>query len=164
MKLEDIIIRILAAGVIGALIGSERKKSGKPAGITTHLVVCLGAALIVMIQNKIDENVLNLAMKNPEMVGVLKVDTARIPAQIVSGIGFLGGGVILHSKNTISGITTAATIWITAGLGMGAGFGYFDIIIPTTIFMLLAMYMLKKHGIFSDIDEVIDEVIEKTNG
>ena len=153
MTLEDIIMRILVAGIIGALIGNERKKSGKPAGIATHCVVCLGAALPAMIQSKIDENILKAVAVNPKIIGAFKVDTARIPAQIVSGVGFLGGGVILHSKNTISGITTAATIWITAGLGMGAGFGYFEIVIPTAIFLLGALYVLKGHGLFSEIEE-----------
>lgn len=157
MKIEDIIIRILVGSLIGGLIGSERKKSGKPAGITTHLVVCLGATLLTIMQSKMDEDALRMAMENPQLLGVLKIDTARIPAQIVSGIGFLGGGVILHSKNNISGITTAATIWITACLGIGVGFGYFIIVVPATMVLLLFMYVLKRHGIFSEI-EVFEDV------
>ena len=81
MTLEDIIMRILVAGIIGALIGNERKKSGKPAGIATHCVVCLGAALLAMIQSKIDENILKAVAVNPKIIGAFKVDTARIPAQ-----------------------------------------------------------------------------------
>ncbi len=160
MKTEDIIIRILLGSLIGALIGSERKKSGKPAGITTHLVVCLGATLLTVIQSKIDEDALKYALEHPEFIGALKLDTARIPAQIVSGIGFLGGGVILHSKDSISGITTAATIWITACLGIGVGFGYYIIVIPATAVLLIFLYVLKRHGIFAEIDDTFEDAFK----
>ncbi len=152
MKIEDIIIRILLSCLIGGIIGNERKMSGKPAGITTHLVVCLGATLLTIIQNKIDLDTLKMISENPSFIGVLKTDTARIPAQIVSGIGFLGGGVILHMKDSVSGVTTAATIWITACLGIGIGFGYYEIVLPATGVLMLTVYILKKHGIFSELD------------
>ncbi len=160
MKIEDIIIRILVGSLIGALIGSERKKSGKPAGITTHLVVCLGATLLTIIQSKIDEDTIKYALAHPNLLGALKVDTARIPAQIVSGIGFLGGGVILHSKDSVSGITTAATIWITACLGIGVGFGYYTIVIPATAVLLIFLYVLKRHGIFAEIDDTFEDTFK----
>ena len=160
MKIDDIIIRILLGSFIGALIGSERKKSGKPAGITTHLVVCLGSTLLTIIQSKIDEEAIARTLANPELLGALKIDTARIPAQIVSGIGFLGGGVILHSKDSVSGTTTAATIWITACLGIGVGFGYYIIVIPATIVLLIFLYILKRHGIFAEVDESFEDTFK----
>lgn len=153
MTNEEIVVRILVGSLIGALIGSERKQSKKPAGITTHLVVCLGATLVTIIQSKIDLNTIKLLSEHPELLSAVKSDPTRIPAQIVSGIGFLGGGVILHSKDTVSGITTAATIWITACLGIGVGYGFFEIVIPATIVLLIALYILKKHGIFSELAE-----------
>lgn len=155
---EDIIIRIFLACLIGGLIGHERKLSKKPAGITTHLVVCLGAAVVTMVQKKIDMDIIEMVKKNPELATILKSDVARIPAQIVSGIGFLGGGVILHLKDSISGVTTAATIWITACLGIGIGLGYYSIIIPAATVLLLAINILKRHGVFSDPEEVLEDI------
>ncbi len=150
MTIQDILLKILIAILIGGLIGNERKKSGKPAGIATHIVVCLASTLLTLIQMEIDFSTLELAKQYPNVIQTLKVDTARIPAQIVSGIGFLGGGVILHSKNTVSGITTAATIWITGCLGIGIGFGFYKIVFPFAIVLLVALYILKRHGIFGD--------------
>lgn len=153
MEIQEILIKIGIATLIGGLIGNERKKSGKPAGIATHMAVCLGATLLTLIQKEIDHETLELAKQYPQAIQMLKLDTARIPAQIVSGIGFLGGGVILHSRKTVSGITTAATIWITACLGIGIGFGYYKIVFPVAFVLLIALYILKKHGIFSDDKE-----------
>ncbi len=158
MIIEDILIRITLACVVGGLIGYERKISGKPAGITTHLVVCLGATVVTMIQRQIDMDILKMAKENPEYINILKTDVSRIPAQIVSGVGFLGGGVILHSKTSISGVTTAATIWITACLGIGIGFGYYTIVIPTTLILILLLNILKRHGVFSDSDELLEDI------
>ncbi len=149
----DILMRIITATIIGGLIGNERKRSGKPAGIATHIIVCLGATLVTMIQHEMDLTTIELAKNNPELITMLKVDTARIPAQIVSGVGFLGGGVILHSRKTVSGITTAATIWITACLGIGIGFGYFKLVIPFFVVLLATLYILKNHGLFHDGDD-----------
>ncbi len=153
MSLQEILLKVTIASIIGILIGNERKRSGKPAGIATHLVVCLGATLLTMIQREIDLITLELAKQNPAMIQALKVDTSRIPAQIVSGIGFLGGGVILHSTNTVSGITTAATIWITACLGIGIGFGYYKLVFPVAAVLLIALYILKSHNIFHDSED-----------
>ncbi|MDO4711999.1 MAG: MgtC/SapB family protein [Peptostreptococcaceae bacterium] len=153
METGEILLKVVIAIMVGGLIGNERKKSGKPAGIATHMVVCMGATLLTLIQKEIDISTLELAKQYPSVIQTLKVDTARIPAQIVSGVGFLGGGVILHSKKTISGITTAATIWITACLGIGIGFGYYKIVIPFAISLLIALYILKRHGIFSEEKE-----------
>lgn len=150
MELQEVIIKILVASFVGGMIGYERKKSGKPAGIATHMVVCLGATLLTLIQKEIDITTLELAKQYPHVIQTLKVDTARIPAQIVSGIGFLGGGVILHSKNTVSGITTAATIWITGCLGIGIGFGFYKIVLPFAVVLLITMYILKSHGNYNE--------------
>ena len=105
------IIRIIIAAVCGFVIGFERKTRSKEAGIRTHTIVALGACLMMIIS------------KYAFWEGTGKYDGARVAAQIVSGIGFLGTGMIVYSKGTLHGLTTAAGIWATAGVGMAIGAG-----------------------------------------
>ena len=105
------IIRIIIAAVCGFIIGFERKARSKEAGIRTHTIVALGACLMMIISK--------YAFWDEEG----KYDGARVAAQIVSGIGFLGTGMIVYSKGTLHGLTTAAGIWATAGVGMAIGAG-----------------------------------------
>ena len=100
---------MLVALVCGAIIGSERQKHEKPAGLRTLILVCMGSAAFTMAGYAFTSST---------------GDSGRVAAQIVTGIGFLGAGVILHPRGTISGATTAATIWVTASIGMLAGAGY----------------------------------------
>jgi putative Mg2+ transporter-C (MgtC) family protein len=93
----------------GAVVGTERQRKEKPAGLRTLILVCMGAAAFTLISFSFGAN---------------KGDAGRVVAQIITGIGFLGAGVILHGRGTISGTTTAATIWVTAAAGMAAGAGY----------------------------------------
>lgn len=103
-------IAITAGALIcGGIIGGEREKRDKPAGLRTLVLVCLGSAIFTMVSFAF---------------GTTTGDTGRVAAQIVSGIGFLGAGVILHGRTSVSGITTAATIWTTAAIGIVAGVGY----------------------------------------
>lgn len=157
MEIKDVFLRIFLASLIGILIGRERKQSGKPAGMSTHLVVCLGATILTIIQVKINYDIVESIKANPNLANVLKADITRIPAQIVSGIGFLGAGLILQSKDSIKGITTASIIWITAVLGIGIGYGFYEIVVPTTAVLLLALAILKRHGVFSEIAEEIEK-------
>jgi putative Mg2+ transporter-C (MgtC) family protein len=99
----------LAAVVCGAIVGTERERREKPAGLRTLVLVCLGSAVFTMVSFAF---------------GTTTGDTGRVAAQIVTGIGFLGAGVILHGRAAVSGITTAATIWSTAATGMAVGVGY----------------------------------------
>jgi putative Mg2+ transporter-C (MgtC) family protein len=98
-----------AAVVCGAIVGTEREKREKPAGLRTLVLVCLGSAVFTMVSFAF---------------GTSTGDTGRVSAQIVTGIGFLGAGVIIHGRTAVSGITTAATIWATAATGMAVGVGY----------------------------------------
>lgn len=109
----SIILRLLLAVLVGGLIGSERGRSGSPAGLRTHILVCLGAAMTALIS-----------------VYVAKEggfdDVTRIPAQVISGIGFLGAGMIIVKKNNvITGLTTAAGMWATATIGIALGYGFY---------------------------------------
>jgi putative Mg2+ transporter-C (MgtC) family protein len=109
----QITIRAILAIIVGCLIGAERAKHGRAAGMRTHILVCLGAAMTSMTSLYVSE-VLNYGG-----------DVLRIPAQVISGIGFLGAGmIILKNNNTIVGLTTAAGIWATATIGIAIGYGF----------------------------------------
>ena len=117
------ILRLLVATLCGIIIGFERTTRYKEAGIRTHAIVALGAALLMLISK----------FGFPESEGA---DASRIAAQIVSGIGFLGAGMILVRRNTVSGLTTAAGIWTTSAVGMAIGAGMYALGIATTIIVV----------------------------
>ncbi len=108
--MEDFIIKIILSLVLGGIMGLEREYNEKPAGYATNSIICLGAALFTM-----------LSLYMAELGG----DPGRIAAQIVSGVGFLGAGAILREGNKISGLTTAAAVWLVAAVGMAVGFGQY---------------------------------------
>lgn len=108
--MEDFTVKVVLALVLGGIMGLEREYNDKPAGYATNSIICLGAALFTM-----------LSLYMAEMGG----DPGRIAAQIVSGVGFLGAGAILREGNKISGLTTAAAVWLVAAIGMAVGFGQY---------------------------------------
>ena len=102
------LIRLLVAVLLGGLVGYERERQGKPAGLRTHAMVALGAALFTVVS----------------LYGFGETaDTSRVAAMIVSGIGFLGAGAILHERGSVQGLTTAASLWVTAAIGIAVGVG-----------------------------------------
>jgi putative Mg2+ transporter-C (MgtC) family protein len=117
--------RVLLAIVVGGLIGMERELRDKDAGFRTMILICTGATLFTTFS-----------------IGIATElsDPARIAAQIVSGIGFLGAGVILQDKGKIKGLTTASTIWLTAALGMGIGAGYWNYVLYATAIILVVLW------------------------
>ncbi len=117
------VIKLLAAFLIGGLVGAEREFHDKAAGLRTIILICVGACLFTIFSVKI------AADKDP----------GRIAAQVVTGVGFLGAGVILHRQGQVRGLTTASTIWIAAALGVGVGVGY---ILYTLIAAILAIFVL----------------------
>lgn len=128
----EIVLRLFMAAIIGGLIGMEREVSNRPAGLRTHVLVTLGATLIMLISIDGFNNVRDGS-----------VDSARIAAQVVSGIGFLGAGTIMVRKDKIDGLTTAASLWVSAGIGLGIGTGYYLGSIVTAIIVLLTLMSLK---------------------
>lgn len=121
----EIGLRLLLAVTVGCLIGVEREKKNRPAGMRTHVLVCVGAALIAIMESLMIANTINLNMSNPSS-GVA-VSMGRISAQVVSGIGFLGAGTIFMSQKKIAGLTTAASLWCSGCLGLAAGMGYYGL-------------------------------------
>ena len=141
MQNLDFLVRILAACFCGACIGFERTKRFKEAGIRTHIIVCCAAALIMIVSKYgfadltyADGSVFN---------GTRGADPARIAAQVVSGISFLGAGVIFKNGSTVKGLTTAAGIWATAGIGLALGAGMYFIGIAVTV--LVAVFQITMH-------------------
>ena len=129
---SDVIYRLLLAVGLGVIIGLERFIVHKEAGMKTHALVALGAALFVIISEL-------LAIKYGRAGGF---DPSRIASQIIVGIGFLGAGSIILEGNRLRGLTTASGFWVTAGIGMAAGFGFFSLAIITTILVLLIFVAL----------------------
>jgi putative Mg2+ transporter-C (MgtC) family protein len=133
MNEYDFLIRIILAAIFCGLVGWERQKGHKPAGLRTHMLVGIGACLFTIIS----------FLANLEVNSGL-FDPTRIAAGIVTGIGFLGAGAILQSRQGVIGITTAASIWVVAAIGMAVGFGFFILGGGTAILSLIILYFLEK--------------------
>ena len=134
-------LRLLLAAALGGMIGLEREHSGKPAGFRTNMLICLGAALITEISYIISYNA------HVQWGAASDADPTRIAAQIVSGIGFLGAGTILHNRGSVQGLTTAATLWVVAAIGMAVGARAYLAAVVTTSLVMLALMIL---GRFED--------------
>jgi putative Mg2+ transporter-C (MgtC) family protein len=116
---RTIVLRLGLSLLLGGLLGLEREFRGHPAGLRTHLIVCLGACLFTLV---------SIAAALPLSAGAppgVEADITRIASQIVVGIGFLGGGAILRHGTSVRGLTTAANLWLTASVGLAAGMGFF---------------------------------------
>jgi putative Mg2+ transporter-C (MgtC) family protein len=122
---------LLLAALLGAVIGFDREYRGKSAGFRTLMLVCLGAALFSMISYK-------MALMDPHG----RSDVTRIASNIVSGIGFLGAGIIFRSGQDVKGLTTATTVWLTAAIGMAAGTGHFVLAIAGTLITWITLFLL----------------------
>ena len=118
MTTETILIRLAMAILFSGVIGYDRQRKNRPAGLRTHILVCIGATSLAMVQDAIFIDKLTL---HPE----IHADHTRLLAPIVSGIGFLGAGTIVVTKQRVAGLTTAASLWTTAGLGIAIGMGYY---------------------------------------
>ncbi|WP_426351321.1 MgtC/SapB family protein [Alloiococcus sp. CFN-8] len=132
------------AVLIGGAIGYERESKNRPAGFRTHILVCIGAAIISLISVKMSEDSIRQILANPDLAEVIKVDIGRLGAQVISGIGFLGAGTILHNKGSIKGLTTAASLWVVGCLGLAVGYGYYYISILGAVVCIIVLVNLKK--------------------
>lgn len=132
----EMILRLLLAGVFGALIGFERKSRLKEAGIRTHFLVALGSALIMVVSKYGFFDVLS--------ADGVELDASRVAAQVVSGIGFLGAGTILVQRQAVRGLTTAAGLWATSGIGLTVGTGLYWIGLSATILVLIGLEILNR--------------------
>ena len=124
----EFIIRLFVASLIGAIIGFERKYRAKGAGVGTHVLVAIGAALFMIVSQH-------------GFAGANRFDAARVAAGVVSGIGFLGGGIILKQQNRVSGLTTAAGLWVTAAMGLAIGSGLYILAGSCALIVLIWSYI-----------------------
>jgi putative Mg2+ transporter-C (MgtC) family protein len=125
------LVRCGAAALCGGLIGLERERKGKPAGFRTNILICLGAAMYMAVGLLIDGE-----------GGETATDPARIAAQVVTGIGFLGAGCIIQQRGRVVGLTTAATIWVVAAIGIIAGAGFPILAVIASAMVLLTLVVL----------------------
>lgn len=134
LNLFSTTIRLVFAFVLGSIIGLERQKKGGSAGLRTHILVTMGSTLIMLTSLHIYDI----------YQGASGIDPGRIAAGVVTGIGFLGAGAIIRSKEGIYGLTTAASIWVSAAIGLAVGCGYISAAIIVTILSYIALSFLKK--------------------
>lgn len=131
----NFILRIFIAGVLGGLIGFEREFRAKEAGVRTHFIVALGSALFMIISQYAFSG---------------RFDAARVAAQVVSGIGFIGAGVIIFQKNAVRGVTTAAGLWVAAAIGLSCGAGMYPVAVAATLMTILVLetmhFITRKYG------------------
>lgn len=145
----EFILRLFIAGIMGSIIGLDREYRAKEAGYRTHFLVSLGSALIMIISQHGFSDILGTANVN--------LDPSRIASQVVTGIGFIGAGTIILNKQVVRGLTTAAGIWATSGIGLAIGAGMYELGISATILTLIGLevlsYLFKSVGMKSSIVE-----------
>ena len=132
------IVRLIIAAVCGILIGYERKSHAKAAGVRTHAVVACASALMMILSKYAYVDVIEMGLYG----NLVKIDPSRIASGVVSGVGFLGAGLIFVNKQTVTGLTTAAGIWATSGIGMAIGAGLYVIGVSSAILLLLLQIVL----------------------
>lgn len=143
MQLHEIIIRLLLITIFSGIIGYERERNQSHAGLKTHLIVGLSATIIALMQQSIIQDVIYIGTVMPDVASHVRADPSRLIAQVVSGIGFLGGGTIIVTKRNVSGLTTAASIWSISGLGIALGMGYYEVAILGFIFLFFSLAITK---------------------
>lgn len=144
MNLYQVAIRLLLAILIGGAVGYEREFKNRPAGFRTHILVCVGAAVVSLIQMYSIQDAADMILKHPELAAGFKADIGRMGAQVISGIGFLGAGTIIHEKGSVKGLTTAASLWVVACIGLAVGLGYYYLSIFAAICVVLILISLKR--------------------
>ena len=130
----EITARLVLACVLGGIIGFEREHGNRPAGFRTHILVCVGSALVMVTS----EFVFNM------FSGKTNLDPARLGAQVICGIGFLGAGTIVREGFNVKGLTTAASLWAVACVGLAAGIGFYEGAVISTILIFITLILLKK--------------------
>lgn len=144
---DSYVLRMLLACFCGSIIGLERSRRQKDAGIRTHMIVALGSALIMIVSKYGFMDIMHIEG--------LRADASRIASNVVTGVGFLGAGVIFVRDVSIKGLTTAAGIWTTAGVGLAIGAGEYELGIAASIIMVVSQLIL--HRFFSKLENTANE-------
>jgi putative Mg2+ transporter-C (MgtC) family protein len=137
MPYGEFLLRLVLAAVLGGAVGLEREIHGRPAGIRTYLILSLGTALLMVLSEYL------LVVYHDKFPGLAQGDPGRIAGQAITGIGFLGAGVILRYKDSIRGLTTAACVWLVCSVGLAVGAGFYLVGIAVTLMAVLALIGLK---------------------
>ncbi|MDE6126208.1 MAG: MgtC/SapB family protein [Muribaculaceae bacterium] len=128
INVANAVARLLLSMALGAVVGAERKRKGQIAGVRTFALISMGACLAMLLSIYVPQ----------EYLGLKNGDPGRIAAQVITGVGFLGGGAMIHMKGSVKGLTTAAGIWITATIGMAVGVGmYFSSLVATALTLIV---------------------------
>jgi putative Mg2+ transporter-C (MgtC) family protein len=154
LTLEQVTFRLIIALVLSSIIGLEREFMGKPAGMRTHALVGLGAAIMTVC------GVLIAAAYN-DADGTVSVDPTRLASVVIQGIGFIGAGVIIQARGAVKGLTSAATLWFAAALGISTGFGYWSVAVISTVMALLLLIVFRK---FEEEAERLEFIRHSHNG
>ena len=136
VNLPNSIFRLIISMLLGMVIGAERKRKGQTAGIRTFSLISMGACLAMLLSIYVPQ----------EYLGLKNGDPGRIAAQVITGIGFLGGGAMIQMRGTVKGLTTAAGIWITAIIGMAVGIGMYIVSFTATVLVLLALITFEQYS------------------
>ena len=147
----EFFLRVLAACICGAAIGYERSKRLKEAGIRTHVIVCCAAALTMIVSKYGFADL--VSQGGADLYGTKGTDPARLAAQVISGVSFLGAGIIFRNGNSIKGLTTAAGIWATAGIGLAIGTGMYVLGVFTTV--VVAVIQILTHRFTFGADSMV---------
>lgn len=139
----EVLVTLLLAVVLGGAVGLERELKRKPAGLRTNILICVGAALFTLLSIAIADG---------------RGDPGRIAAQIVTGVGFLGAGTILHTRGQVSGLTSAATIWLVAAIGMAVGAGAMYEAVGTTVLVLIVLAVLGRVEVYMTTRQDVSRV------
>ena len=132
------VVRLVLAAILGGIVGIERGSGDRPAGFRTHILVCVGSALFMLVSMYGFDELTPAEALHEGDLGARR-DSARIAAQVVSGIGFLGAGTILHEGLTIRGLTTAASLWMVSAIGLAVGSGMFFLSIMATVISMITL-------------------------
>ena len=133
----DVVVRVVGGALLGAVVGIERESAGQEAGFRTHLLLAAGAALFSVASVGAFDSFITDSDTN------VQIDVTRIASYVAAGIGFIGGGVIVKQRGTVRGITTAASVWVAAAIGLSAGLGFWAGAISATLVAVVALYALK---------------------
>jgi putative Mg2+ transporter-C (MgtC) family protein len=140
---KQVIFRIFLSIVIGGTIGVERERKNRPAGFRTHILVCIGSCMAVMIQLYIIEYMKEMIRINGELKYLLSADISRMASQVITGVGFLGAGTIIRDKGSVKGLTTAASIWVVACIGISVGLGFYFLSLVGFLGLILSLIVFE---------------------
>jgi len=155
-SLFDVMVSLIAALLCGGIIGHEREKQKKAAGIRTHIIVCIGACMVALIQRQVMVSLIDELLSHDSLHGSLSLRPTDMLANVITGVGFLGAGTIMVNKGKIEGLTTAASVWSVAIIGMAIGLGSWQIVVPGAIIIFLTLRIVNRLSFSGHLEFKLD--------